>query len=52
MRPSLGKSFWVAAIITAGFGLALYSEEIIHRFRTVFVVGRATDKLHYGEKQT
>jgi hypothetical protein len=48
--PGLGKSFWVAVLIILCVELALHSESIIHRYRSVFAVGRAIDKLHYVEK--
>jgi len=48
--PGLGKSFWFAALIILCIELALHSESIMHRYRSVFAVGRATDKLHYVEK--
>lgn len=45
----LGRSFWVAAFIILGVELALHSEFVMHRYRAVFAVGRALDKLHYVE---
>lgn len=48
--PGLGKSFWVAALIILCVELALHSESIMHRYRSVFAVGRAIDKLYYVEK--
>jgi len=48
--PGLGKSFWVAALIILCVELALHSESIMHRYRSVFAVGRAIDKLHYVER--
>ena len=48
--PGLGKSFWVAAFIIIGVELALHNESIVHRYRSVFAVGRAIDKLHYVEQ--
>jgi hypothetical protein len=50
MPPGLGKSFWVAALIVLCVESALHSETIIHRYRSVFAVGRAIDKLHYVEQ--
>jgi hypothetical protein len=48
--PGLGKSFWVALFIIVGVELAMHNEAIVHRYRSVFAVGRAIDKLHYIEK--
>lgn len=48
--PGLGKSFWFATLIVLCVELALHSETIIHRYRSVFAIGRAVDKLHYVEK--
>ena len=49
--PGLGKSFWFAALILLCAELALHSESIMQRYRSVFAVGRAMDKLHHVEKQ-
>ena len=48
--PGLGKSFWFAALIILCVELALHSESIMQRYRSVFAVGRAMDKLHHVEK--
>lgn len=48
--PGLGKSFWFAAFIILCVELALHSEVTIHRYRSVFAVGRAIDKLHFVER--
>lgn len=48
--PGLGKSFWLAAFILLCVELALHSESVMHRYRSVFAVGRAMDKLHYVER--
>lgn len=50
MPPGLGKSFWFATLLLLGTELALHSEAIMHRYRSVFAVGRAMDKLHYVEQ--
>jgi len=47
--PGLGKSFWFATFIILCVECALHSETVIHRYRAVFAVGRAIDKLHYVE---
>lgn len=47
--PGLGKAFWVAALIILCVEAALHSEPIMQRYRSVFAVGRALDKLHYVE---
>jgi len=49
MPPGLGKSFWLAALILLCVELALHSETVMQRYRSVFAVGRAMDKLHYVE---
>ena len=49
MPPDLGKSFWFAAFILMCVELALHSETVMQRYRSVFAVGRAMDKLHYVE---
>lgn len=51
MPPGLGKSFWLAALILLCVELALHSETVMQRYRAVFAVGRAMDKLHYVERQ-
>lgn len=48
--PGLGRAFWVAVLIILSVELALHNESILHRYRSVFSVGRAIDKLHYVEK--
>ena len=50
MPPGLGRAFWVAAIIVLCVEAALHSESIMHRYRSVFAVGRAIDKLHFVEE--
>jgi hypothetical protein len=50
MPPGLGRSFWFAALLLLAAELALHSESILHRYRAVFAVGRAIDKLHYLEQ--
>lgn len=47
--PGLGKAFWVAVLIVLCVEAALHSEPIMQRYRSVFAVGRAMDKLHYVE---
>jgi hypothetical protein len=48
--PGLGRSFWVAALIILCVELALHSEFVMQRYRSVFAVGRAMDKLQYLER--
>ena len=48
--PGLGGAFWFATLFVLCVELALHSEAIIHRYRSVFAVGRAMDKLHFVEK--
>lgn len=49
MPPGLGKPFWFAGLILLCVELALHSETVMHRYRSVFAVGRAMDKLHFVE---
>ncbi len=49
LPPGLTPAFWTALILVLGVELALHSEEIIHRYRAVFALGRAYDKLRYVE---
>lgn len=48
--PGLGKSFWTAVLVVLCVELAFHSDPILHRYRSVFAVGRALDKLHHVEK--
>jgi hypothetical protein len=50
MPPGVGKEFWFAALIVLCVELALHSESVIYRYRSVYAVGRAIDKLHFVEK--
>jgi hypothetical protein len=50
MPPGLGKSFWFASLIILCVEFALHSEPVMQRYRSVFAVGRAIDKLHYVEE--
>ncbi len=50
LPPGLGKSFWFAALIVACVELALHSDSVLERYRSVFAVGRAIDKLHDVER--
>jgi len=45
----VGRSFWFAVLIILCVELALHSEFVMQRYRSVFAVGRAMDKLHYVE---
>ena len=49
MPPGLGKSFWFAVFLLLCAESALHSEAVMHRYRSIFAVGRAIDKLHYVE---
>lgn len=40
---------WIALALLAGFELMLHSDAVMQRYRAVFAVGRATDKLLYVE---
>jgi hypothetical protein len=49
--PGLGRSFWFALFIILGVEWALHSDAVMTRYRSVFAVGRAMDKLSYVEAQ-
>lgn len=49
--PGLGRSFWFALLIILGAEWALHSDAVMTRYRSVFAVGRAMDKLTYVETQ-
>lgn len=49
MPPGLGRSFWFAVLILLGVELALHSDAVLQRYRSVFAVGRAMDKLQFVE---
>lgn len=50
MPPGLGGAFWLALLLVCLVELALHSEAVIHRYRAVFALGRAYDKLHHVER--
>lgn len=52
LPPGLGLAFWFAAAILLLFETALHSDKLVHRYRSVFAVGRAMDKMLYVERQT
>ncbi|MBT9566863.1 MAG: hypothetical protein IV085_01045 [Thiobacillus sp.] len=45
LPPGLGKAFWVATLIVLSVEMALHSDAVLQRYRSVFAVGRAMDKL-------
>lgn len=49
--PGLSAAFWLAAIILFLVEAALHSDTLIHRYRSVFAVGRAMDKVLLVERQ-
>jgi len=49
LPPGLGGAFWIAVLVLLTAELALHSEPVLHRYRSVFAVGRAIDKLDYVE---
>jgi hypothetical protein len=49
--PGLGRAFWFAVLIILSVECVLHSDAFMHRYRSVFAVGRAMDKLHYVETQ-
>jgi hypothetical protein len=50
LPPGLGRAFWLALLLVGGVEASLHSEAIIHRYRAVFALGRAYDKLHFAER--
>jgi hypothetical protein len=50
LPPGLGAAFWLALALVFAFELALHSEAVMHRYRAVFAVGRAMDKLQHVER--
>lgn len=50
MPPGVGPAFWLALLLMGMAELALHSEAVIHRYRAVFAIGRAYDKLHHVER--
>ena len=49
LPPGLGRSFWFAVLLLLGVELALHSDAVLQRYRSVFAVGRAVDKLQFVE---
>jgi hypothetical protein len=49
--PGLGGAFWFAVLIVLGVELMLHSDAVLQRYRSVFAVGRAMDKLQFVEYQ-
>lgn len=47
--PGLGGAFWLALLLLGLTELSLHNETVIHRYRAVFAIGRAYDKLHHVE---
>ncbi|WP_310447407.1 hypothetical protein [Thiobacillus sp.] len=45
----LGRAFWIAVLILLGVELTLHSDAVVQRYRSVFAVGRAMDKLQFIE---
>jgi hypothetical protein len=50
LPPGLGRAFWLAAAAVLCVEAAFHSEAVMQRYRSVFAVGRAVDKLHYVER--
>jgi len=48
--PGLGGAFWLAVLLTGLVELALHSEAVMFRYRAVFAMGRAYDKLFEVER--
>ncbi len=49
LPPGLGRAFWFAVLILLGVELTLHSDAVVQRYRSVFAVGRAMDKLQFVE---
>lgn len=49
LPPGLGRAFWLAALLLACAEALLHSEAWMQRYRAVFAVGRALDKVQYVE---
>ena len=52
LPPGLSAAFWLAAAILLLVEAALHSDAMVHRYRSVFAVGRAMDKVLYVEHHT
>jgi len=50
--PGLSAAFWLAATVLLLVEASLHSDAIVHRYRSVFAVGRAMDKILLIERQT
>lgn len=50
LPPGLGGAFWLALLLVGLVELAMHSEGIIHKYRAVFALGRAYDKIHHIER--
>lgn len=49
LPPGLGGAFWLAMLLVTAVEISLHSEAVIHKYRSVFALGRAYDKLHFVE---
>jgi hypothetical protein len=47
---AFGPAAWIALALLASFELALHSDAVIERYRAVFAVGRAADKIAHVER--
>ena len=47
---ALGPAAWTAVLLLGCFELALHSDAVLQRYRAVFAVGRATDKILFVER--
>lgn len=50
LPPGLGGAFWLALLLVGLVEVAMHSEGVIHRYRAVFAIGRAYDKIHFIER--
>lgn len=50
LPPGVSAAFWIAVLLVGAVEAALHSELVLHRYRSVFALGRAYDKLHHVER--
>ncbi len=50
LPPGLDGAFWLALLLVGLVELAMHSEGVIHKYRAVFALGRAYDKIHHIER--
>lgn len=50
LPPGMGRAPWFALLLVGVVELAMHSEGVIHKYRAVFALGRAYDKIHHVER--